>query len=64
MAGADIKAVCKDFDLPMDLIKKIFWRADTNRDNRWNIDEFIPAMHRIIHEIDERDGMLNSSYVS
>jgi hypothetical protein len=48
----------------MDLIKKIFWRADTNRDNRCNIDEFIPAMYRIMHEIDERDGMLNSSYVS
>lgn len=57
MDRADIEAICKDFDLPQDLIKRIFLRADKNKDHRWNIDEFIPAMHRVMHEIEKRDGM-------
>jgi Ca2+-binding EF-hand superfamily protein len=57
MVRSEVEALCKDFELPKDLIKKIFVRADKNKDSSWNIDEFISAMHRVMHEVEKRDGM-------
>lgn len=62
IATSEVRAICKKFDLPDELLRKIFVRADTNRDKRWDIDEFIPAMHEVMHEVDKREGIWPSQH--
>ena len=35
----------KPFDIPADIVREIWERSDTNRDQRWDIEEFANAMH-------------------
>ena len=35
----------KTFDIPADIVREIWEMSDTNRDQRWDIEEFANAMH-------------------
>ena len=58
MSRREVWAACKDFDLPSDLVKRIFLDADLNKDQKWNVDEFAHAMHEIMFEVKKREGMI------
>lgn len=46
----------KSFDLPADIVREIWERSDTNRDQCWDTEEFANAMHEIILAISEQEG--------
>jgi Ca2+-binding EF-hand superfamily protein len=49
-------ALCKNFSLQTDLVDSIWADADVNEDGKWNVDEFAQAMHRMMKEVEKREG--------
>jgi hypothetical protein len=56
----NISAVCKIVggEVPLDLARKIFLEADANQDRKWNIDEFMFAVHQLVHENKKQKGVI------
>lgn len=46
----------KSFDLPVDIVKEIWERSDTNHDQRWDMGEYANAMHDIMIAISKQES--------
>ncbi|RFU34807.1 hypothetical protein B7463_g1554, partial [Scytalidium lignicola] len=55
MTEEEVMAVCKDVDISDELVRKLFYKMDENKDMRWNVDELIRAIHRVMDEVEKKE---------
>ena len=52
----EVMALCNSYELPPDLLERVWTKADVNHDKLYSPNEFVEGMHQILTEYQRREG--------